>query len=101
MAGLAALQEDTLARWRKVLGDDHPSTLASVANLPVDLSMFGEHERARALHDDTLARRRRVLGDDDPATRASAIDLTHELAELGEPEQAEKWRTWADARKAD
>ncbi|WP_026207945.1 FxSxx-COOH system tetratricopeptide repeat protein, partial [Catelliglobosispora koreensis] len=43
------LDEDTLARRRRVLGDDHPDTLMSAHNLAVDLSNLGEHERARQL----------------------------------------------------
>ena len=65
------LDEDTLTRRRRVLGDDHPDTLGSANNLAADLSALGEHERARALAEDTLTRRRRVLGDDHPDTRRS------------------------------
>jgi hypothetical protein len=32
-----ALDEDTLSRCKRVLGDDHPSTLASASNLAFDL----------------------------------------------------------------
>ena len=63
-----ALDEDTLARRRRVLGEDHPDTLRSANNLAIDLRALGEHEQARALDEDTLARRRRVLGEDHPDT---------------------------------
>jgi hypothetical protein len=60
------LGEDTLARRRRVLGEDHPD------NLAVSLLGVGEHRAARELAEDTLARRRRVLGEDHPDTGASA-----------------------------
>jgi hypothetical protein len=41
-AGARELDEDTLARMRRVLGDDHPSTLTPAANLANDLSALGE-----------------------------------------------------------
>ena len=51
-----ALDEDTLARRRRVLGDDHPDTLTSANNLAADLRALGEHAAARELDEDTLAR---------------------------------------------
>jgi hypothetical protein len=36
------LDEDTLARYRRVLGDDHPHTLRSAGNLAADLRALGE-----------------------------------------------------------
>jgi hypothetical protein len=36
------LDQDTLDRRRRVLGDDHPDTLASASNLADDLRMLGE-----------------------------------------------------------
>ena len=35
------LDEDTLARRRRVLGEDHPDTLISATNLAPDLSAVG------------------------------------------------------------
>jgi hypothetical protein len=46
-----SLDEDTLARRRRLLGDDHPDTLGSVNNLAVNLRLVGEYERARQLDD--------------------------------------------------
>ncbi|MFI7598993.1 FxSxx-COOH system tetratricopeptide repeat protein [Actinoplanes sp. NPDC049681] len=82
------LDEDTLARYRRVLGDDHPDTLAAANNLADDLRQVGEHERARQLDEDTLARRRRVLGDDHPLTLGSANNLAVDLRQVGEHERA-------------
>ena len=36
------LDEDTLARRRQVLGENHPDTLASASNLALDLRALGQ-----------------------------------------------------------
>ena len=78
------LDEDTLTRSRRVLGDDHPDTLTSANNLARDLSALGDYQQARTLDEDTLTRRRRVLGDDHPATRLSERNLAEVLRKLDE-----------------
>ncbi len=80
------LDEDTLARRRRLLGEDHPSTLTSASNLAVDLHDLGETQAARELDEDTLARRRRLLGEDHPDTLGSASNLAVDLRALGETE---------------
>jgi hypothetical protein len=66
------LDEDTLARRRRVLGEDHPDTLTSAFTLAAQLSELGEYQAAKELNEDTLARRRRVLGDGHRDTMISA-----------------------------
>ncbi|KOU60592.1 hypothetical protein ADK57_29790 [Streptomyces sp. MMG1533] len=83
-----ALDEDILARKRRVLGDDHPDTLNSASNLASCLADLGLTEQARALAEDTLARQQRVLGDDHPHTLNTASHLASCLAEMGLTEQA-------------
>ena len=75
--------EDTLARRRRVLGEDHPDTLASADNLAFSLQGVRGHA-ARELGEDTLARRRRVLGEDHPDTLTSADNLVMILGRVGE-----------------
>ena len=58
-----------------MLGEDHPDTLHSAANLAFDLTDLGEYQAARELDQDTLARRRRVLGEDHPDTLHAANSL--------------------------
>jgi len=77
------LDEDTLARRRRDLGEDHPDTLAAASNLAVSLRAAGEYRAARELDEDTLARRRRVLGEDHPDTLASADGLALSLRAVG------------------
>jgi len=69
------LEEDTLARRGRVLGEDHPDTLHSAHGLAADLWSLGEHGAARELEEDTLNRRRQVLGEDHPDTQRSARNL--------------------------
>jgi tetratricopeptide (TPR) repeat protein len=84
------LDEDTLARFRRVFGDDHPKTLGSASNLGNSLRELGEYEQARRLDENTLARRRRLLGEDHPETLASASNLAANLHGLGEYERARR-----------
>jgi len=65
------LDEHTLARRRRVQGEDHPDTLTSASNLVMLLGRLGEHQAARELAEDILARRR-VLGDGHRDTMISA-----------------------------
>jgi tetratricopeptide (TPR) repeat protein len=78
------LDADTLARRRRILGDDHPDTLRTANGLAVDLLKLGDVEAARDLYEETLARRRRALGDDHPDTLISASNLAARLHTLGE-----------------
>jgi len=39
------LDEDTLARRRRILGSDHPLTLRSADNLAADLRALGENQQ--------------------------------------------------------
>jgi hypothetical protein len=78
------LDEDTLARRRRVLGEDHPDTLWSAYSLVGALMTLREYHAARELNDDIIARRRRVLGDDHPLTMmAGAFDLILRGLDLG------------------
>ena len=82
------LDEDTLARRRRDLGEDHPGTLAAASNLAVSLRAAGEYQAARELDEDTLARRRRVLGEDHPDTLTSASNLVMILGRVSEEQAA-------------
>jgi Tetratricopeptide repeat len=66
------LGEDTLARSRRVLGEDHPVTLGCAANLSLDLRAAGLSAEAERLFADTISRYRKTLGDDHPDTITAA-----------------------------
>jgi Tetratricopeptide repeat len=95
------LGADTLARLRRVLGDDHAQTMASALNLASDLRRLGEVEAARDLDADTLARLRRVLGDDHPRTLTSASNLAADLERLGDHHAAAALRAEVRHRRSD
>ncbi|NNN37943.1 toll/interleukin-1 receptor domain-containing protein [Streptomyces sp. S3(2020)] len=78
-----ALDEDTLARRRRLNGDDDPGTLAIAGNLAVRLKVLGRHEEALALNEETLETRRRVSGAEHPDTLRTAYNLVVRLADVG------------------
>ncbi|MFI9832726.1 FxSxx-COOH system tetratricopeptide repeat protein [Streptomyces sp. NPDC051913] len=78
-----ALDEDTLSRHRRLLGDEDPGTLASALNLAVRLRALGRDEEALALDEKTLAVRRRVLRMEHPDTLRTASNLAVDLAKVG------------------
>ena len=102
------IDEDTLARRRRDLGEDHPDTLAAADNLAISLRAVGghpgtltsasklaismtrrgEHQAARELDEDTLARRRHILGADHPDTLTSAENLAISLGAFRDQHQA-------------
>jgi len=45
------LDEATLTRRRRALGEDHPHTLTSANNLAKELQQLGEHQQARESED--------------------------------------------------
>ena len=79
---------DTLTRSRRVLGEDHPDTLASASLLGLVLWSLGDYQQARQLLNDTFTRSRRVLGEDHPTTLLSASVLGLVLWSLGDYQQA-------------
>ncbi|MGH3766103.1 MAG: FxSxx-COOH system tetratricopeptide repeat protein [Pseudonocardiaceae bacterium] len=85
---MCQLAEDSLARCRRVFGDDHPDTLDAAHHLAICWHLLGSFEQSRQLNLDTLARRRRVFGDDHLQTRRAVHNLARDLRELGEAEAA-------------
>ena len=55
------LQNDTLTRFRRVLGEDHILTLRSASLLGLALWSLGDYQQARQLQSDAFTRSRRVL----------------------------------------
>ena len=68
------MSRDSLARRRKVLGDDHPETLTSLNDL-AELLELHDFKAADPLFRETYATRRRVLGDHHPSTLLSQNNL--------------------------
>jgi tetratricopeptide (TPR) repeat protein len=82
------LGEDSLARRRRVLGEDHPDTLASANNLANAYQDAGRAAEAILLHQQTLAAFERVLGPDHPDTVASRNNLADAYRAAGRAAEA-------------
>ena len=67
--------ERLVADQERVLGPDHPDTLASRNNLAIAYRAAGRTAEAITLHEQTLADRERVLGPDHPDTLRSRNNL--------------------------
>jgi hypothetical protein len=68
---------------RRVLGDEHPSTLTCASNLALALSDHGKHAEAEQIEREVLAVQRRVLGDEHPSTLIIASNLASSLSDQG------------------
>jgi tetratricopeptide (TPR) repeat protein len=69
---------------RRLLGPEHPDTLASMNNLATTLADLGDAAGAVDLHRQVLEARRRVLGPEHPDTLGSMNNLGLALADLGD-----------------
>jgi tetratricopeptide (TPR) repeat protein len=84
------VDEKTLERRRRVLGDDHADTLAAAHNLAMDQRLLGRFNQSRRLNEKTYAARCRILGAEHPDTLASANNLAIDLYADGDPNAAAK-----------
>ena len=75
---------------RRVLKNDHPSTMLSMNNLAAVLAQAQKFDEAEVLHREALANRRRVLGEDDLETIQSIHNLGRTLAMSGKFREAEE-----------
>jgi tetratricopeptide (TPR) repeat protein len=74
---------------RKVLGVEHPDTLALVEQLAFFLGFGMDLEQAERLRREALDIRERTQGPDDPETLGAAMSLTKLLRKRGKPDEAE------------
>ncbi len=89
-AAASPLQERALATRRKVLGEDHPDTLASISSAGALLWEQGKPDQAEVYFRETLEKRRRLLGDDHESTLEALSNLGIVLDEQGKLDQAEQ-----------
>jgi hypothetical protein len=83
-----SIQQDLLARRRRLLGDDHRDTLTAAADLAHTLWELHEYNAACAIQRDVLERRRLQLGEDHHTVLLAASNLSHTLWALGERDAA-------------
>jgi hypothetical protein len=69
------LHEQMLADFERLLGAEHPDTLAACNNVALTYRDMGDVVRATALFERTLASCERVLGSDHPITETTRENL--------------------------
>jgi eukaryotic-like serine/threonine-protein kinase len=81
--------ERALEIRRRVLGAEHPDTLATMNSLAIVDDLEGNHAEAEALLSQVLESRRRALTPENPATLASMNNLANVYIDEGKYPQAE------------
>ena len=84
-----AMHQWALDAREKVLGCEHPDTLASVSNLGLVLDRQGKYEEAEAMHRRALEAREKVIGCGHSSTLSSVNNLSLVLSTQGKYEEAE------------
>ena len=73
---------------RRVLGEEHPQTLTSMASLAVTYMNQGRWTEAKALQERVLKTLRHVLCEEHPDMLTSMANLAHTLRSQGRNEEA-------------
>jgi tetratricopeptide (TPR) repeat protein len=81
---------EALDAKRRVLGDDHPSTLTSITNMGGLLQQQDRLGEAAIYWREALESRRRTLGEDHPDTLGSTANMGNLLAAMARDEEAER-----------
>jgi len=84
------LEQLALATEEKVLGPDHPLTMALHRDLGLAYYHLGNYAQARAAFEQVLAGQRAKLGNDHPAVAGTEINLGLVLADSGDLNAAER-----------
>jgi tetratricopeptide (TPR) repeat protein len=74
----------------RILGDEHPDTLASINNLAITLKDQGDYAGARKLEEQVLELQRKTLGDKHPSTLNTMNNLANTLSDQGDYAGARK-----------
>ena len=78
-----ALEHASLAIYQQELGEEHPSTLATMHNLATSLRQLGDAAAARKLEEQVLAIRRRVQEEEHPDTLGTMHTLAMSFTATG------------------
>ncbi len=84
------IEIEVLALRREILGDKHPDTVRSMAELATTYHALGRYEEDEKISVEVLALRREILGDKHPNTVQSMADLAATYYALRRYEEAEK-----------
>jgi tetratricopeptide (TPR) repeat protein len=82
--------QHTLDLRKKVLGEEHPDTLASMNNLAIVLQQQEKYKEAEKMHRQELGLTKKVLGKVHPDTLASMDNLANVLQQQEKYEEAEE-----------
>ena len=85
---MVTISELVLAASERVLGPEHPDTLASRNNLAAGYRAVGRHQDAITLDEQTLTTRERVLGPEHPDTLTSRNNLANGYQAVGRHQDA-------------
>ncbi|WP_406217784.1 FxSxx-COOH system tetratricopeptide repeat protein [Streptomyces canus] len=84
------MDEDTLARQRRLLGEGHPSLLITSGNVAADLRALGRFNEALELDQRIYSGFREIFGEDHPHTLSSATNLAIDYRLTGDSEAARR-----------
>ncbi len=82
------LYEYSLEISKKVLGEEHPSTVTTISNLAGIYKAMGEYEKALVLYEYSLEISKKVLGEEHPSTATTMNNLAGVYEAMGEYEKA-------------
>lgn len=85
------LQESALSTRRRVLGEEHVSTLVSINSMGLLLRYQGRTSEAEPFYREALEKRRRVLGEEHPDTLISINNMGALLQAQGRLDEAEPY----------
>ncbi|XP_044716490.1 tetratricopeptide repeat domain-containing protein [Hirsutella rhossiliensis] len=84
------LSVDAVETRKRVLGEEHPSTLTSMANLALTYSNQGRWKEAEELGVQVMETRKRVLGEEHPDTLTSMANIASTYRNQGRWKEAEE-----------
>jgi hypothetical protein len=84
------LQVEVMETSKRVLGDEHPNTLSSIANLASTYKNQGRLKDAEELQVQVMEMTKRVLGDEHPDTLSSIANLAATYRNQGRLKDAEE-----------
>jgi len=83
------LEVQVVEMHKKKLGEDHPLTLTSMANLAMTYNEQGQWEEAEELSLQVIEMRKEKLGEDHPSTLTSMANLAVTYSQQGRQDKAE------------
>ena len=94
MTDIGRLQEEyTIKKYilkerRRILGEEHPSTISAMNNLASTLGDLGQWEEESNIKKEVVEQRRRILGEEHPDTITVMNNLASTLGDLGQQDEA-------------